>query len=60
VVNNSATEWKGTIEMNKPPSAYNTREWRSDQAVANRESSGKVTLSATVPAYEVRIYAMEY
>ena len=46
VVNNSATEWRGTIEMNKPAGAYKTREWRSDQAVANQESGGKVTINA--------------
>lgn len=60
VVNNSAGEWNGTIEMSKPAGAYNTREWRSDQAVASQESGGKVTLSAAVPAYEIKIYAMEY
>lgn len=60
IVNNSGAEWNGTIELKKPTGSYTTKEWRSDLAVPNKKSNGKVVITVSVPAYEIRIYAMEY
>lgn len=60
IVNNSGAEWNGTIVLNKPGGRYTTKEWRSDQSVPNKKSNGKLMINASVPAYEIKIYALEY
>lgn len=60
LVNNSGSVWTGTIKLDKPQGAYTVKEWRSDQSLSATESSGKLTISASVPIYEVRVYALEY
>jgi hypothetical protein len=60
IVNNSGNEWNGTIELNKPDGKYTTTEWRSDEPVSNTESNGKVKMVASVPPYEIKIYALVF
>jgi hypothetical protein len=60
IVNNSGTVWNGSIKLDKPAGAYEVNEWRSDQAVSSSEVDDKLTISPSVPAYDIRIYATEY
>jgi hypothetical protein len=50
--------WNGTLSFKQPASAYTAEEWISDIAVASSLQSGQVVVSASVPAFDVRVYVL--
>jgi hypothetical protein len=62
IINNSLSGavWNGTIEFNKPSTSFYTREWRSDATVSNMVSGNKVSILGSVPAFDLKIYALEF
>jgi hypothetical protein len=57
--NGEGTTWSGTLRFPLPEGTVRTTEWRSDAAVPYRIEGGEVVVSASVPPYGVRIYALE-
>lgn len=62
LVNNnlSAATWNGTIAFNKPQGTFTTKEWRADETVSNTVQGNTVNIPASVPAFDIKVYAMEY
>ncbi|SEO05034.1 hypothetical protein [Paenibacillus sp. OV219] len=61
VMNNSGTTWDGNVVVNKPSSSkYKTQEWITDTPAISKVVGGKVKISASVPAYDVRVYAITW
>jgi len=60
VVNNSGEPWRGDVLVNQLRSSYTVSEWLSDTAVGAGESNGRVRISAEVPPYDLRIYAVQF
>jgi len=50
--------WNGTLSFKQPVSAYSVQEWTSDTSVASSLQSGQVVVSATVPAFDLRVYVL--
>jgi hypothetical protein len=59
VCNNSSRAWEGRIAARKPGPRYRVREWLSDTTVPHRETGGEVAVSVRVPAYDLRVFAVE-
>jgi len=59
LINNSGSTWNGSIITDRPQGLYATREWTSDVLVSSTNSSEKVIILASVPAYDVKIYAIQ-
>jgi hypothetical protein len=59
VCNNSGQTWEGRIAARKPGQRCRVREWLSDTAVPYRETDGEVAVSVRVPAYDLRVFAVE-
>jgi hypothetical protein len=57
--NGGGSTWSGTVRFPSPSGSFRTVEWVTDAAVANSHSGGQVSVSASVPPYDVRIYALE-
>ncbi|MGC4121293.1 MAG: DUF4082 domain-containing protein [Myxococcales bacterium] len=55
----SGAAWSGTLSFNLPASSYSVKEWTGDTAVSSSVQSGKVVVNASVPGYDVRVYALE-
>jgi hypothetical protein len=49
--------WNGTISFPPPLSSY-SQEWTADTPVSVSLQAGKVVVSASVPGYAVRVYAL--
>jgi hypothetical protein len=62
IVNNSLSgdTWNGTIELDRPPGSFITMEWRMDTTVSPTVTNGKVAIAASVPAFDIRIFALEF
>ena len=60
VMNNSGTAWSGTVDVNKPAGAYTTQEWVTDTPVTSSVAGNQVKINATVPAYDVRVFAITW
>lgn len=60
ILNGSGSTWTGTISFPAPATTYTTREWLGDTAVSSSVSGGQVNVSASVPPYDVRIYALAW
>jgi hypothetical protein len=60
VTNNSGSMWTGTVAVDVPGPITGVKEYLSDTAVAYGNSAGAVTIPGQVPAYDIRIYAVEY
>ena len=59
VFNGDGATWNGTISFPAPPGTYTTTEWTGDTAVSSSVAGGRVNVPASVPPYDVRVYAME-
>jgi hypothetical protein len=61
LVNNHASEWQGTVLLDKPRKAYQTVEWllEADRPVAHQEQGDKVSIPLSIPPYDLRIIALE-
>lgn len=60
IVNNSGNTWQGSILFNKFGNTYTTRDWSNDTQISNTLTNGKISIAAQVPAYDLKIYAVEY
>jgi hypothetical protein len=60
IVNNSGVEWNGAITASVPGAVTAVREYTADTATACARSGPTVTVKGNVPAYDLRIFAIEY
>jgi hypothetical protein len=60
IVNNSGVEWNGAITANIPGAVTAVREYTADTAAACARAGPTVTVKGSVPAYDLRIFAIEY
>ena len=60
IVNNSGVEWSGAITANMPGGVTTVREYTADTAAACARTGSTVTVKGSVPAYDLRIFAIEY
>ena len=51
--------WTGTLSFPVPASSYTVKEWTGDTTVASSTQNGRVVVSATVPAFDVRVYVLD-
>jgi hypothetical protein len=59
IINNSAAPWTGTITAPVPGPVSAVREWIGDRAVTCTRTGARVTVTGSVPAYDVRVFAIE-
>jgi len=55
----SGAAWTGTLSFTQPASSYAVEEWTSDTTVGSTVQNGQVLVSATVPAFDVRVYVLD-
>ncbi len=60
IINNSGVEWNGAIVANIPGAVGAVREYTADTAAGCARAGSIVTVKASVPAYDLRIFAIEY
>ena len=60
IVNNSGVEWNGAITASIPGAVTAVREYTADAAAACARTGPTVTVKGSVPAYDLRIFAIEY
>ncbi len=60
IINNSATTWNGTITAPVPGGVAAVREYVGDSAMKCPRAGARVTVTASVAAYDVRIFAIEH
>jgi hypothetical protein len=60
IINNSGAAWNGTITANIPGAVATVREYTADTAAGCTRAGSSVTVKASVPAYDLRIFAIEY
>jgi hypothetical protein len=60
IVNNSGVEWSGAITASIPGAVTAVREYTADTAAACARTGPAVTVKGSVPAYDLRIFAIEY
>jgi hypothetical protein len=60
IINNSGVEWNGAIMANVPGAVAAVREYTVDTAAACARAGSIVTVKGSVPAYDLRIFAIEY
>ena len=60
IINNSGATWSGTITASIPGAVTAAREYTADTAAACSRSGATVTVKGSVPAYDLRIFAIEY
>ena len=58
--NNTGNTWSGELSVKKPSGSYTVQEWTTDTLAASRDKNGQVTITASVPPYDLRIYAITY
>jgi hypothetical protein len=60
LTNNSGSMWSGTVAANVPGTVTAVKEYLSDATAAYSTSGPAVTIPGQVPAYDIRVYAIEY
>jgi hypothetical protein len=60
IINNSGTTWNGAIAASIPGAVAAVREYTADTAAACTRAGSIVTVTGSVPAYDLRIFAIEY
>jgi hypothetical protein len=60
IVNNSGVEWNGAITANIPGAVTAVREYTADTSATCARTGPTVTVKGSVPAYDLRIFAIEY
>jgi len=60
LVNNSSTTWTGGVIVDMQGSVAAVREYVADTSVSFTTAESAVTVSSQVPAYDVRVYAVEF
>ena len=59
LVNTGGSAYSGTVSIPNPSSQYRAREWVADTDVTSTVVGADVTFTATVPAGESKVYALE-
>ena len=60
IINNSGAAWSGAITASIPGAVTAVREYTADTAAACSRAGATVTVKASVPAYDLRVFAIEY
>ena len=60
IINNSGAAWNGAITANIPGTVAAVREYTADATAGCARAGSSVTVKGTVPAYDLRIFAIEY
>jgi hypothetical protein len=60
ILNNSGSVWNGTITASIPDAVAAVREYTADTVAGCARAGSRVTVDASVPAYDLRIFAIEY
>jgi hypothetical protein len=60
IINNSGMAWNGEITANMPGAVAAVREYTTDTAAVCARAGPSVTVKGSVPAYDLRIFAIEY
>jgi hypothetical protein len=60
IINNSGAAWSGTITARIPGAVTAVREYTADTAAGCSRAGATVTVKARVPAYDLRIFAIEH
>ena len=60
VVNNSGSEWAGTVVVPVVGEVRAVREYTADEDARWSRVRGRLTVMGQVPAYDVRVYAVEF
>lgn len=60
IINNSGATWNGAITANVPGAVAAVREYTADTAAACTRAGSVVTVTGSVPPYDLRIFAIEY
>jgi len=60
IINNSGMAWNGSITANIPGPVAAVREYTADTAAGCRRAGPSVSVTASVPAYDLRVFAIEY
>ncbi|MEX2220519.1 MAG: hypothetical protein WEG40_01865 [Candidatus Rokuibacteriota bacterium] len=60
IINNSGVVWNGAITATIPGAVDAVREYTADTAAACARAGSTVTVKGSVPAYDLRIFAIEY
>ena len=60
IINNSGIAWSGSITANIPGAVAAVREYTADTAAACRRAGSSVSVTASVPAYDLRVFSIEY
>lgn len=60
IINNSGVAWNGAITANIPGAVAAVREYTADTAAGCARAGSSVTVKGSVPAYDLRIFAIEY
>ena len=55
----SGAVWNGKIAFRRPSTSYSASEWTEDKQVSTAANGDRVVIDATVPPYDVRVYALE-
>jgi len=56
--NLSGTTWNGTLSFPQPAATYSVHEWTDDAEVSSSFQNGQIVVSASVPAFDVRVYVL--
>ena len=51
--------WNGSLSFRQPTSSYSVSEWIGDSKISSSVQNGLVVVNATVPAYDVSVYALD-
>jgi hypothetical protein len=60
IINNSGVAWHGVITANIPGPVAAVREYTADAEAGCARNGSTVTVKGSVPAYDLRIFAIEY
>ena len=60
IINNSGVAWNGAITTNIPGAVAAVREYTADTVIGCARAGSIVTVKESVPAYDLRIFAIEY
>ena len=60
IINNSGVAWNGAITANIPGAVTAVREYTTETAAGCARGGSIVTVKGSVPAYDLRIFAIEY
>ncbi|MEP7353095.1 MAG: hypothetical protein ABI824_07670 [Acidobacteriota bacterium] len=60
LINSSGSDWSGDVVAARPSGSFNVSEYTLDQSAGYELTRTNLLVHALVPAYDVRVYAVEY